>query len=52
MVEVRFYDDVADSQLKNAVIISQSAGRWVFCKHRERTTYECPGGHRETEKTF
>jgi 8-oxo-dGTP diphosphatase len=48
MVEVRFYDDVADSQLKYAVIISQSAGRWVFCKHRERTTYECPGGHRET----
>ncbi|MDF2674394.1 MAG: hydrolase, partial [Clostridiales bacterium] len=20
---------------------------WVFCKHKERDTYECPGGHRE-----
>ena len=22
-------------------------GRWIFCKHRERETYEIPGGHRE-----
>ncbi|MBQ5782984.1 MAG: NUDIX domain-containing protein, partial [Oscillospiraceae bacterium] len=21
--------------------------RWVLCKHRQRNTYECPGGHRE-----
>jgi 8-oxo-dGTP diphosphatase len=21
--------------------------KWVFCKHRERNTYEVPGGHRE-----
>ena len=30
-----------------AVIISQSNGKWVFCKHKERDTYEVPGGHRE-----
>ena len=31
-----------------AVIISKSNGKWVFCKHKERDTFEVPGGHRET----
>ena len=47
MTLVRFYDVIDDSLLKFAVIITKSAGKWVFCKHRERTTYEVPGGHRE-----
>ena len=47
MLEVKFYDSVEDSLLKFAVIISQSNGKWVFCKHKERDTYEVPGGHRE-----
>ena len=47
MLEVKFYDTVDDSLLKFAVIISQSNGKWVFCKHKERDTYEVPGGHRE-----
>ena len=47
MVEVKFYDTVNDELLKFAVIISQSNGKWVFCKHKERNTWEVPGGHRE-----
>ena len=47
MVTVRFYDDADDSLLKFAVIIAKSAGKWVFCKHQKRNTYEVPGGHRE-----
>ena len=47
MLEVKFYDDVDDSLLKFAVIISKASGKWVFCKHKERDTYEIPGGHRE-----
>ena len=47
-MEVKFYDTVNDELLKFAVIISQSNGKWVFCKHKERDTYEVPGGHRET----
>jgi 8-oxo-dGTP diphosphatase len=47
MVQVNFYDHVDDSLLKFAVIVSQSRGKWVLCKHRERNTYECPGGHRD-----
>lgn len=40
MLEVKFYDTVDDSLLKFAVIISQSNGKWVFCKHKERDTSE------------
>lgn len=47
MLEVKFYETVEDSLLKFAVIIARSYGKWVFCKHRERDTYEIPGGHRE-----
>ena len=47
MLKVKFYDTVNDELLKFAVIISQSNGKWVFCKHKERDTYEVPGGHRE-----
>lgn len=47
MLEVKFYDTVDDALLKFAVIISQSSGKWVMCKHKERDTYEVPGGHRE-----
>ena len=47
MVEVKFYDNIDDKLLKFAVIISRTNGKWVFCKHRERDTYEMPGGHRE-----
>lgn len=47
MLEVKFYDRVDDELLKFAVIISQTDGKWVFCKHKERDTYELPGGHRE-----
>ena len=52
MVEVKFYDQVADEFLKFAVIIAKTEGKWVFCKHRERSTYEVPGGHREAGETI
>lgn len=48
MIEVKFYDKIDDELLKFAVIISKTNGKWVFCKHRERNTYEVPGGHRES----
>ena len=46
-MEVKFYDTVDDTLLKFAVIIAKTDGKWVFCKHRERDTFEIPGGHRE-----
>lgn len=47
MIEVKFYDNVDDNRLKFAVIIAKTSGKWVFCKHRERDTFEVPDGHRE-----
>ena len=52
MLEVKFYEQVDDALLKFAVILSRTQGKWVFCKHRERTTYEIPGGHREPGETI
>lgn len=52
MLEVKFYEQVDDALLKFAVILSRTQGKWVFCKHRERTTYEIPGGHREAGETI
>ena len=48
MTVVNFYDNVDDKLLKFAVIIAKSQDKYVFCKHRERDTYEVPGGHRES----
>ena len=42
-----FFDLNADKPLKYAVICARYNGKWVFCKHKERDTYEIPGGHRE-----
>ena len=50
--EVKFYDSVEDSLLKFAVIIAKKDGKWVLCKHRDRNTYEVPGGHREPGETI
>ena len=47
MLEVKFHENVADELLKYAVIVSRTNGKWVFCKHKERETYEVPGGRRE-----
>lgn len=47
MTEVRFYEEAEDELLKFAVIISRTKNKLVFCKHRDRDTWEVPGGHRE-----
>ncbi len=51
-MKVNFYESVDDKLLKFAVIISKHDGKWVFCKHKERDTYEIPGGHREPNESI
>lgn len=51
-MKVQFYEDVKDELLRFAVIIAKHDGKWVFCKHKERETLECPGGHRELGETI
>ncbi len=52
MLEVKFYDEVDDALLKFAVIVAKHKGKWVFCKHKDRDTYEIPGGHREENENI
>jgi 8-oxo-dGTP diphosphatase len=39
---------IADALLKFAVIAAKYNGKWIFCRHKNRNTYEIPGGHRES----
>lgn len=52
MKVVRFYEEAEDELLKFAVIISRTGNKLVFCKHRDRDTWEVPGGHREPGETI
>ena len=40
-----------DSNLAFAVIAARQDGQWLFCRHKERTTWEIPGGHIEPGET-
>lgn len=51
-MEVKFYDTIDDSLLRFAVIIARSNGQWVLCKHKERDTFEVPGGRREAGESI
>lgn len=48
-MEVRFYvsGEVADDQMRFAVIIAKFENQWVLCRHKKRVTWEFPGGTRE-----
>lgn len=51
-MEVIFLDHVEDELLKFAVIISFYHGKLVLCRHKDRDTYEIPGGHREANESI
>ncbi len=52
MTTVKFYEEISDERIKFAVIIAKKDGKWIFCKHQDRNTYEIPGGHRELGETI
>ena len=49
MLTVTFHkpQGIDDSLLKYAVIAARYQGHWLFSRHKDRTTWEIPGGHRE-----
>lgn len=54
MMKVNFYkfNEIDDSKLKFAVIMARYNNQWIFVKHKERDTWEIPGGHREENETI
>ncbi len=54
MIKVTFHkqSEVPDSAFKFAVIVASYRDKYVFCKHKQRTTWEIPGGHRESGETI
>ena len=44
--------EISDELLKFAVICSKYENKWIFCKHKLRTTWEIPGGHREIDEAI
>ncbi|MGZ9583715.1 NUDIX hydrolase [Paenibacillus marinisediminis] len=45
-------DTVDDRKLKFAVIMARYKEQWIYVKHKERDTWECPGGKREENETI
>ena len=39
-MQVKFYDNIEDEKLLFAVILTKYNNKWVFCKHKNRDTYE------------
>jgi 8-oxo-dGTP diphosphatase len=50
--KVQFYEDntIDDDKLEFAVILAKYQNKWIYCKHKERDTWEIPGGHREKDE--
>jgi len=53
MTEIQFHElgAIEDDLLAFAVIVSRYHGKWVYCKHKRRDTWEIPGGHIEAGET-
>jgi len=45
-------DEVADELLKFVIVVARYQGKWIFCRHKKRDTWEIPGGKRESGETI
>ena len=54
MVQVSFHkqSEIADHLLYYTVFAARYQNRWLFCRHKDRSTWEMPGGRRETGETI
>lgn len=50
--EIIFIDfEIEDNLVSYVVIVAIKEGKLLLCRHRDRTTWELPAGHRESEET-
>lgn len=54
MVKVNFYElnTIEDNKLLFAVIVTKFNGQWLYVRHKDRNTWEIPGGHREEKENI
>lgn len=54
MIKVNFYDlnTIENSNLAFAVIMAKFKNKWIYVKHKERNTWEMPGGRREKKENI
>ena len=54
MLPVKLYDlnTVSDEELTRVVCVCEYEGKWVYSKHKERHTWEIPGGHIEKGESW
>ena len=53
-MKIEFYNLglVNDKEIKFAVISANFQGKWLYVKHKDRDSWEIPGGHREPGETI
>lgn len=53
MLKVEFHpvNKIPDGKFQFAVVMARQGDGWLFVRHKERTTWEIPGGHREKNET-
>lgn len=49
-MEIQFFQppEIGEDLFRYAVILARYKDKWIFSRHRARSTWEIPGGHRET----
>ncbi|MDX8363473.1 NUDIX hydrolase [Cytobacillus sp. IB215316] len=49
---VQFYkiDEISEEKLEFVVISTIFNGKWLYVRHKERKSWEIPGGHRENNE--
>lgn len=54
MVKVDFYraGTIEDAAIKYVVAAARYQDKWVFARHKERSSWDMPGGHREAGETL
>lgn len=54
MIKVAFHDpgEIENGKIGFVVTAARFQNKWLFARHRERTTWDMPGGHRESGETL
>ena len=51
-ITVQYHDEIEDSLLQFAVIIAVYNHQYIYVQHKERQTFEFPGGRRELNESI